>query len=116
MKSLIAAALVLTVTGSAFAAPSAGPTSANVAMPRIVPSSVVRPTSLPSNFSGALIRVEFSLNQFGEPRDIRVLTNTTTEVRHQLLKAFSQWRFESDRFSRDEQRRYVLPVQLNAKA
>jgi len=113
MKSiLLAAALTgVSLASTAFAySPKDSPV--NGAMPRVVPSSVVRPSGLPLSVAGETVMIEFSLDQVGMPRSIRIHTSDDL-LKRQLLQAFSQWRFEPGANGTDAKKRYILPLQLN---
>lgn len=117
MKNLLLTALALAAAGSAFAHSTPdnrqlSPTS----LPRIAPTSVVPPTQLPSEFAGALIHIEFALDDQGQPRDVRIRSVVTPAVKRQLMKAFAQWRFEGAvPPAAGGPQRYLLPLQLNAE-
>lgn len=100
--------------GNAFAyspKDSAGP--ATTPAPRVIPSSVVRPTGLPLNFAGAVINVEFSLDQAGQPRDIQVLWVGDPVLKRQLIEAFRQWRFAPGVSApATSPKRFILPIEL----
>ena len=118
MKSqLIAVALAgLALTSSAFAY---SPNDARPASPapRVLSSSVVKPTGLPYNFKNAVINVEFSLDASGQPRNVKVLWVDDPVLKRQLLAAFRQWRFEVDaRDANETGKRFILPIELRADA
>ena len=113
MKSLLfAAALVSAISTSAFAY---NPNDARplTPAPRVVPSSVVKPTGLPYQFSGSTINVEFSLDAAGKPQQIRVLSVEDSRLKRQLVAAFRQWRFELvTQEAAESGKRFILPVEL----
>ena len=119
MKSLILAAALTGVflPGTALATSlkdSASPVTAPA--PRPIPITVVKPTGLPLTFDGALVNIEFSLDQNGQPREIKVPSVKDPIVKRSLVEAFSQWRFDrgvSDGANHD--RRFVLPLELRAE-
>ena len=118
MKSqLIAIALAgVALTSSAFAY---SPNDARPASPapRVLVSSVVKPTGLPYNFKDTVINVEFSLDASGQPRDIKVLWVNDPVLKRQLLTAFRQWRFEvSGSEATEAGKRFILPIELRADA
>ena len=114
-KSLLLAALAgvaFTVNALAYSPKdSASPASPG---PRVVASSVVKPTGLPRSFVGAVVHVEFSLDQAGQPRDIKVLGVEDKVLKKQLVSAFSQWRFEQSlNDPAKSPKRFILPIQLS---
>lgn len=117
MKSLlIAAALAGALTTSAFAY---SPKDAHPLLPapRVLPSSVVKPTGLPHNFVGAVINVEFSLDAAGKPQKIKVLWVDDPVLKRQLMAAFRQWRFEpGTKEATENGKRFILPVELKPEA
>lgn len=113
---LLAAALAgVAVTGNAFAySPQA---TAAAPLPHPIPSSVVKPTDLPRSFAGATVSVEFSLDQAGQPRDIKVLDVRSAVLKRQLVEAFRQWRFEPGVSATGATtKRFVLPIELRPEA
>jgi hypothetical protein len=111
-SSLLALALVaLGFTGSAFAGTGAS-CKCNPTVLRVAPAKVVSPTDLPSAFADKTVKVEFSLDQNGQPRDIRV--NATDRVlTRQLVRAFREWKFEGDvQQASASGQRFVLPLKL----
>jgi hypothetical protein len=112
MKSILLAAALTGVsfTGSAFAYSPKDTTATPT--PRPVASSIVRPERLPVRFAGAVINVEFTLDQAGQPHEIKVLASDPV-VKKQMAEAFRQWRFEPGVNGPDAtQKRYILPVHL----
>lgn len=114
MKSLLIA-VVLTgaaLTNSALAYSPKEQTNSAPA-PRPILASVVKPTNLPLQFAGGLINIEFSLDQDGQPRDIKVLSVKDRALKERIVEAFRQWRFETGaRDAASEQKRYVLPLEV----
>ena len=110
---LLAAALAgMAVTGTAFA--YSPKDSANLApAPRPIPASVVQPVDLPRSFAGAVINIEFTLDQSGQPRDIQVLRVSDPVLKRQLVSAFRQWRFETGaNHATAGAKRFLLPIEL----
>jgi TonB family protein len=114
-KSLLTAVLAtVALTGTALAyspKDSAAPT------PRVVSSSVVKPTGLPPEFAGATINVEFALDAAGQPRDVEVLRVSDPILKRRLVDAFRQWRFEpgvTDHVA--SAKRFVIPILLLPEA
>ena len=115
---LLAASLAVALTSGAFASSSnSQATTAGTPKPRPVTSSIVKPTGLPQNFRGAVIDVEFALDQNGQPRDVRVLSVYDSVLKRQLTSAFRQWRFEPGvNDPAQASKRFILPVQLDPEA
>lgn len=114
-KSLLLAALAaIALNASAFAASAPECAAcASPAKPRPVAASIVKPSGLPADFAGAVINVEFSLDQAGHPRDIQVLRVNNKVLKQQLVTAFSQWRFEPGVMDvATSSKRFILPVEL----
>ena len=96
---------VLAVT----APPPVSSASATASQPK--PSVVVAPANLPRVFAGTTIEVEFTLDPDGHPQNIRVLSVFDARVKREVVKAFSQWQFETAGAASPAQgRRYVLPI------
>ena len=116
---LLAAALAgAALAGNAFAYSPKDPASpATTPVPRVIPSSVVRPTGLPLSFAGSVINVEFSLDQAGQPHDVKVLDVDDPVLTRQLVSAFRQWRFAQDASAPSASpKRYILPISLRPEA
>ncbi len=115
-KSLLLAALTgvaLTVNAAAYSLKDSAKAAATPA-PRVVASSVVPLTNLPRTFTGAVVNVEFSLDQAGQPRDIQVLWVSDPVLRKQVVSAFRQWRFETGATDATAgAKRFILPIQIN---
>jgi outer membrane biosynthesis protein TonB len=109
-KSLLIAALAgVALTVNAFAYT---PQDSAASMPRPIASSVVKPTRLPHTFSGGVVNVEFSLDQAGQPRDIKVLQVSDPVLKARLVAAFSQWRFEKGATGENAPKRFILPIEV----
>src|SRR5687767_6527718 len=91
---LLVAALAVGLTASAFAN-TTRVTGVQPPSARLVPSKVVNPTDLPRTFSRSTLNIEFSLDEAGQPRDIKILTISDEAVKRQVVSAFSQWKFET---------------------
>ncbi len=113
-KSLLLAALAgvaLTVNAFAFDSKAAASPAAASAL-RPIPSSVVPPSGLPLSSVGTIVNVEFTLDQAGQPRDIKVLRVEDAVLKRQLVAAFSQWRFDTSASPAPTQKRFILPIEL----
>lgn len=114
-KSLLLAALTgVALTGTAFAFPTTdAATPAKLPAPRPIASSVVQPTKLPREFAGTLVNIEFSLDQSGQPQNIKLLSVSDPVLKRQVVQAFSQWRFSpgaSDATA--SAKRFILPLEI----
>jgi hypothetical protein len=118
MKSLLTAALLFAAGLNTVAlAYSPNDTRPLTPAPRVVPSSVVRPTGLPYHFAGAVINVEFSLDRNGRPQNVKVLWVDDPRVKRQLAAAFRQWRFEpGTKEAVEAGKRFILPVEIRPEA
>ena len=119
MKSLILAAALTGVflPGTVLAsAPKNSTSPVTAPAPRPIPATVVNPTGLPQSFNGALVNIEFSLDQSGQPREIKVLSVKDPIVKRSLVEAFSQWRFDIGvRDGANHDRRFVLPIEVRSE-
>ena len=109
-NSFIAALAAVVLTGSAFAyTPSQ---TAQVHATRLTPTKIVNPTGLPRSFMRGTIHIEFSVDPAGQPRDIKVISNTADQAaKDRIIAAFSQWRFEMNE-APDASKRFVLPLEI----
>ncbi len=120
MKSLLLAAALtgVSLTGSAFAytpKDSAAPVTA--AAPRPIPDSVVKPTGLPHDFTRGVINIEFSLDESGRPKAIKVPSVNDPVLKRHLVEAFRQWRFEAGAVEAAASgKRFVLPLDIRAES
>jgi hypothetical protein len=115
---LVAALAGVALTGSTFAySPKTSANPAATTAPRLISSSVVKPIGLPQYFAGALLNVEFSLDQTGQPHHIKVLHVSDPMLKRQIVAAFSQWRFET-RVGDPAAgvKRFILPIELSPEA
>lgn len=117
-SSLLPALAGVALIGNVLAfSPNDPVSSAATPVPRVITSSVVKPTELPRYFLGAVINVEFSLDQTGQPYDIRVLHVGDPVLTQRLLTAFSQWRFEpGESGPMANRKRFLLPIELRPEA
>lgn len=118
MKSVLLAALLATAPlATSVLAYSPKDQHPLLPAPRVVPSSVVKPTGLPYHFAGATINVEFSLDAAGKPQKIKVLWVDDPVLKRQLVAAFRQWRFEpGTKEATEGGKRFILPVELKPEA
>ncbi len=112
--SLVAALVAVVFTGSTFAySPTDATAKSAVPVIRLVPSKVVQPTDLPRTFARAVVNVEFSLNQAGQPQDIKVLSTNDRVLKERIVQAFSQWRFDAAAQTPGAiAKRFVLPLEI----
>src|SRR4051812_568518 len=112
MKNYLLAALAaVAFTGSAFAFTPGQ--SEQVHATKLVPTKIVSPTELRRSFKPGKVQIEFSIDPAGQPRDIKVLSNTDRAARQRIIAAFSQWRFEMNE-APDATKRFVLPLEIVA--
>ena len=113
-KSFLLAALAgVAFSVNAFAySPKDSASPAAGSKPRPIVTSVVKPTGLPRSFMGSVVQVEFTLDQAGQPHDIKVLRISDPILTRQLVAAFSQWRFEQSSSSDVTPKRFVIPIEL----
>lgn len=119
MKSQLLATLVstLALASSVFAFSPADKLDGTKCSPRVIAASVVNPTRLPQTFAGATVNIEFSLDQNGQPRAIRIPNVEDKQLKTQLMAAFKQWRFEGvSAEAVSSGKRFVLPVELRPEA
>ena len=113
-KSLLIAAAIagVSITTAAFAY-SPKDSASPAPTPRVIPSSVVRPTDVPFRYIDEIVNVSFYLDQSGQPRNIEVLSVNDDRLKTQLVEAFRQWRFDLKAVDKDTAaRRFILPIQL----
>jgi TonB family protein len=116
--SLVAALAAVVLTGSTFAyTPKDAHHQTAVAAIKLVPSKVVMPANLPRSFIRSTVHVEFSLDQAGQPRDIKVISSADRAVKDQVVAAFSQWRFDAAAGEPGvDTKRFVLPLEIVPQA
>ena len=56
-------------------------------------TKIVAPTGLPRSYIGAVVRLQFTVDATGQPRDIRVASNGDQALTSRLVAAVSQWQF-----------------------
>jgi outer membrane biosynthesis protein TonB len=113
--SLLAALAAVVLTGSAFAYSPTDSASqaAAVSGAKLVPTKVVSPTRLPRTFTRSVVNIEFSLDQSGQPRDIKVLSTSDRALKEQIVQAFSQWKFETASTELIAgAKRFILPLEI----
>ena len=113
---VIAAFLGVSVATAAFAAspaPAATPAIATAALPAPTPMVVVEPTNLPRGFAGGIVYVEFSLDENGRPRNIRLPWNYESDLKREVVKAFKQWQFAPGQGdAATPAKRFLLPLEV----
>jgi len=60
-------------------------------------TKIVAPTGLPRSHIGAIVRLQFTVDAAGQPRDIHVVSNGDQVLAPGLVAAVSQWRFTPGR-------------------
>lgn len=111
---LLAASFAAALTSSAFASsPNSNDATTSAPQPRPVAASVVRPSGLPMGFVGAVVNVEFALDQNGQPQNLKVLDVNDAVLKRQLVAAVRQWRFEPGvNAAMASSKRFILPIYL----
>ena len=114
--SFTAALASVVVTASAFAyspkdsAPAAATPAATA---KLAPTKVVKPSRLPLSFTRSIVNIEFSLDQSGHPRDIKVLSDADRAVEERIVRAFKQWKFGPVApTAGGESKRFILPLDI----
>lgn len=58
-----------------------------------LPAKVVSPTGLPQRYEDTTIRLTFTVDTQGQPRDIEVTGQADADLAKRILPVFAQWRF-----------------------
>lgn len=116
--SLTAALATLLLSASALAySPKDSPQQIRGPVSTLVVSKVVSPSALPSSFTRQVVKIEFSLDPSGQPREIEVLTKADAASKEQIVKAFKQWKFEPITSAADGvSKRFILPLDIVPEA
>jgi hypothetical protein len=98
----------------AFATTASAPVAIKDSQP--TPTFVVEPMNLPRSFAGGVLYIEFTLDENGRPRDIRLPSTDDYTMKQQVRKAFSQWQFAGGRTDATiTSKRFVLPLEVKPK-
>ncbi len=88
IKQLIAATLVGgLLCSTAFAATTAGKSD----LPR--PEVVVNPTNLPIDFKNTVVKLSLTIDEHGQPHNIKLISPADRKLARQLVPVIAQWRF-----------------------
>jgi hypothetical protein len=117
-RSLVAAFVALALASSVFASrPQNAEHGDSCATVKPVAAKIVNPTMLPRTFKRSLLKLEFSLDENGQPKDIEVLSIANEDVKTQVVKAFKEWRFDVPATaSHTSATRYRLPLDIIPRA
>lgn len=115
IKILIAALSGVIVASSASAVTTKQPCAPGAdGVRRIAPVKVVSPTGLPRAYAGSIVKVEFTLNDSGQPQNIRLPRVADRMLERQLREALSQWTFAGSVADASAMgTRFILPLKLN---
>ena len=116
IKMLLGAALLSGLISTSVYAGSgapANPPRGGTAVPH--PEVMVGPEDLPRRFLDVTVKVSFTVDEKGQPRDIKLVTPTDRDLARSLLPAIAQWRF-TPAFVNGEpvSKRVVMPVKIVA--
>jgi hypothetical protein len=119
MKPVQFAAAIIGVglASIAFAVDAATPAPAIASQPAPRPMVVVEPSNLPRGFAGGVVYVEFSLDENGRPRNIRLPWVYESDLKREVVKAFKQWQFAPVRTeAAAPEKRFLLPLEVKPQA
>jgi outer membrane biosynthesis protein TonB len=86
--------------------------NANSAL-KIVPAKTTSIDGLPRTFDRTVVNVVFTVDESGQPKDIRVRGTSDQIVKRAVAQSFTQWRFEGAvREAAVASQRYVLPIEI----
>jgi TonB family protein len=117
MKMLVGAALLSgLLSTSAFAAGVANDASATEATyTKPEPAKIVSPEGLPRRCLDTTVKVAFTVDEFGQPRDITLVGRKDRELARSLIPAIAQWRFTpATKDGSPVSQRVVMPLKLVA--
>ena len=89
--AILAGGIVSTSALASVETASVWPQTAQAGKPTV--TKVVNPTRLPQSAEGATVKVAFTVDANGQPRDIRLLSPADPYLTQSLVTALSQWRF-----------------------
>jgi len=114
IKMSVTAALVSSLLStSVFATGITRPEMAD--LPR--PEFVVQPTNLPRDFSDSVVKLGFTLDEQGQPQNIKLLSPYNRELARALVPVIAQWRFkpaQEDGIAVTKQ--VILPLEITVKS
>ena len=117
MKMLVGAALLSgLLSTSAFAAGvanDAGATESTYTKPQ--PAKIVSPEGLPRRYLDTTVKVAFTVDEFGQPRNITLVGRKDRDLARSLVPAIAQWRFTpATKDGLPVSQRVMMPVKLVA--
>ena len=116
-RSLLVALISLGLASSAFASRVSSPHAPKTDALTPVATKIVNPSMLPRDFHRRVVKVEFSLVEQGQPKDVKVRSTVDDDVKTQVARVFKEWRFEVAGLGTDFQRkRFVLPLDIIPEA
>jgi len=78
-----------------------------------VVTKVVKPMGLPLRAEGQTVNVAFTVDPTGQPRNIRLLSVSDSDLERKLIPALAQWRFAPvQKNGLPVSTRVVMPVKL----
>ncbi len=87
--------------------------AAKVAAQKPVPVEVVGVTNLPRDFRPQVVEVELTIDESGQPRDVKTLGFVDRKASSRIVAAISQWRFKPSTVEgKPVAGRYVLPLDI----
>lgn len=117
MKMLVGAALLSgLLSTSTFAAGVANDASATeAAFTKPHPATIVSPEWLPRRYLDTTVKVAFTVDENGQPRDIKIMGPKDRDLARSLVPAIAQWRFTpATKDGTPVSQRVVMPVKLVA--
>lgn len=117
MKMLVGAALLSgLLSTSTFAAGVGNDASATeAAFTKPQPAKVVSPEWLPRRYLDTTVKVAFTVDENGQPRDIKIMGPRDRDLARSLVPAIAQWRFTpATKDGAPVAQRVVMPVKLVA--
>lgn len=115
MKMLVGAALLGgLLSTSTFAAGVANDASATeAAFTKPQPAKVVSPEWVPRRYLDHTVKVAFTVDALGQPRDIRIIDPKDRDLARSLVPAIAQWRFTpATKDGTPVAQRVVMPLKL----
>jgi len=116
IKMLLGAAMLSGLISTSVYAGSGAPANPPRSVATVPhPEVLVGPEDLPRRYLDMTVKVSFTVDEKGQPRDIKLLTPNGRDLARSLLPAIAQWRF-TPAFVNGEPvaRRVIMPVKLVA--
>ncbi len=116
IKMLLGAALLSGLLSTSIYAGSgipANPPPSGNSVPH--PEVMVGPEDLPRRFIDVTVKVTFTVDEKGQPRDIKLVAPNDRDLARSLLPAIAQWRFTPAYVNGEAvAKRVVMPVKIVA--